>query len=57
MSSSEAKPVYIRVLIDPDLKAKFKGYCGLANVAMNDQMVAMIQEWVAQKEEEARPAP
>ena len=55
MSDSEAKPVYIRILIDPDLKTKFKGYCGLANVAMNDQMVAMIREWVAERE--ARPAP
>jgi hypothetical protein len=46
MMSSEEKTVAIRVLMEPDLRARFKSQCALQQTSMNEVVTQLIEQWL-----------
>jgi hypothetical protein len=48
--SSEERTVAIRVLMDADLRARFKAQCALQQTSMNEVVTMLIEQWLKQQE-------
>ena len=57
VSSVVAKPVYVTVYLDSDVKRRFKAQCALEGVEMSTTAAVLIENWLKERDRTNKKEP